>query len=88
MSIAILIGRALSRSSRSPAIMGERQAEFAAEIRTELAPFSQHGELEEEVVASEAVFGSAISTTTSMPSGSATAAPASKQDQQTPGAGY
>ena len=62
VSIADLIGRALSKS---PAVVGERQAEFTAEIRTALALFSQQDELEEEVVASAAVFGLAVPTSTS-----------------------
>jgi SAM-dependent methyltransferase len=57
VSIANLIGRALSKSNTSPAFLGERQAEFEAAIRATLEPFSQNGELPEEIVASAAVFG-------------------------------
>jgi hypothetical protein len=39
--------------------LGERQAKFEAEIRAALEPFSQHGELQEEIVATAAVFGRA-----------------------------
>jgi hypothetical protein len=53
-----LVGRALSKSNTSPAFLGERQAEFAAEIRGALAPFESRGELEEEVAANAAVFRS------------------------------
>jgi hypothetical protein len=59
VSVADLIGRALSKSNTSPAFLGERQAEFEAEIRTALKPFSQNGALQEEIVANAAVFGRA-----------------------------
>jgi hypothetical protein len=59
VNVADLIGRALSKSNTSAAFLGERQAKFEAEIRAALEPFSQHGELQEEIVATAAVFGRA-----------------------------
>jgi len=59
VSVADLIGRALSKSNTSPAFLGERQADFEAAIRTTLEPFSQEGELQEEIVAVATVFGKA-----------------------------
>jgi SAM-dependent methyltransferase len=57
VSVADLIGRALSKSNTSPAFLGERQAEFEAAIRTTLEPFLQERKLQEEIVAGAAVFG-------------------------------
>lgn len=57
VSVAGLIGRALSKSNTSPAFLGGRQAEFEAAIRTALEPFSHGGELQEEIIASAEVFG-------------------------------
>ena len=57
VSVADLIGRALSKSNTSPAFLGERQREFEAEIRTTLEPFLQEGKLQEEIIANAAVFG-------------------------------
>jgi SAM-dependent methyltransferase len=59
VSIDDMIGRALSKSNTSPEVLGECQAEFEAEIRSALEPFSQDGELQEEIVANAAVFGRA-----------------------------
>jgi hypothetical protein len=59
VSVADLIGRALSKSNTSPEFLGERQAELEAAIRTTLEPFSQDGELQEEIVANATVFGRA-----------------------------
>jgi SAM-dependent methyltransferase len=52
-----MIGRALSRSHTSRAVLGDRQAEFEAAIRAALEPFSQNGSLSEEIVSRAAVFG-------------------------------
>lgn len=57
VTIADLIGRALSKSNTSPAVLGERRAEFEAEIRAALEPFSQDGVLQEEIVSHAAIFG-------------------------------
>jgi hypothetical protein len=59
VSVADLIGRALSKSNTSPAFLGERLTEFKAEIRSALEPFSQDGKLQEEIVANAMVFGRA-----------------------------
>jgi SAM-dependent methyltransferase len=57
VSIDDLIGRVLSKSNKSPSVVGRRQAEFEAELRAALKPFSQDGVLEEEIVARAAIFG-------------------------------
>lgn len=57
VSIAELVGRALSRSNTSPEILGEQRASFEAEIRAVLEPFAQHGVLQEQIVASASIFG-------------------------------
>lgn len=71
VTIDDLVGRAFSRSTTSRAFMGDRQAEFAAEIRKVLEPFAHHGQLEEEIVANAAVFGFAASTPESIAAGAA-----------------
>jgi hypothetical protein len=38
-------------------VVGKRQAEFEAELRAVLEPFSQDGVLEEEIVARAAIIG-------------------------------
>lgn len=68
VSVEDLIGRALSKSNTSPAVMGGRQAEFAAEIRAALAPFAEHGELEEQIAATAMVFSDGVPAAASMPS--------------------
>jgi hypothetical protein len=50
-------GTVLSKSNTSPSVVGKRQAEFEAELRAVLEPFSQDGVLEEEIVARAAIFG-------------------------------
>jgi SAM-dependent methyltransferase len=57
VSIANLIGRALSKSNTSLSVVGKRQAEFEAAIRAVLEPFSQDGVLEENIVSRAAIFG-------------------------------
>lgn len=57
VTIAELIGRALSKSSTSPAVLGERRAAFEAEIAAVLEPFAQDGVLREEIVARAWIFG-------------------------------
>jgi SAM-dependent methyltransferase len=51
-----LIGRGLSFSITSPAVLGPRRAEFEAEIRAVLEPFAVDGVVEEEVMAKAMVF--------------------------------
>lgn len=51
-----LIGRALSRSNTSPEVLGKRRVEFEGNIRATLQPYSEHGQLEEEIVARASVF--------------------------------
>jgi ubiquinone/menaquinone biosynthesis C-methylase UbiE len=60
VTIADLVSRALSKSNTSPAILGERRAEFEAEITAVLEPFAQHGILEEQIVANASIFGRLI----------------------------
>jgi len=57
LSVDDLIGRALSKSNTSPAVLGERQAEFAAAIRKAIEPFSKDDVLQEEIVAGAEIFG-------------------------------
>ncbi|MGA8027658.1 MAG: class I SAM-dependent methyltransferase [Bryobacteraceae bacterium] len=57
VTISQLIGRALSFSITSPAVLGERRPQFEAELRAALEPFARSGEIEEEVVAKATVFG-------------------------------
>jgi ubiquinone/menaquinone biosynthesis C-methylase UbiE len=52
-----IIGRALSFSVTSPAVLGERRSEFEAELRAVLAPFVVDGMLDEEVASKAVVFG-------------------------------
>jgi SAM-dependent methyltransferase len=51
-----LIGRALSMSTTSPAMLGERREAFEAALRAALEPFAENGTLAEEVRAGARVF--------------------------------
>jgi ubiquinone/menaquinone biosynthesis C-methylase UbiE len=51
-----LIGRALSMSTTSPAVLGERRARFEEALRTALEPFVEDGKLAEVVHARAQVF--------------------------------
>ncbi|HEY7388680.1 MAG TPA: methyltransferase domain-containing protein [Bryobacteraceae bacterium] len=51
-----LIGRALSLSTTSPAVLGEHRASFEATLLAALKPFAEDGILEEEVHARAQVF--------------------------------
>jgi SAM-dependent methyltransferase len=51
-----LIGRALSMSTTSPAVLGERRADFEATMRAALEPFVEDGTVPEEVHARAQVF--------------------------------
>jgi SAM-dependent methyltransferase len=57
VTIADLIGRALSRSNTSPEVVGEGQARFKSEIAAALEPFTRDGVLEEQIVARASIFG-------------------------------
>ena len=57
VSIADLIGRALSKSNTSLSILGTRQTEFEAAIRGVLQPFSRDGVVEEQIDARAVRFG-------------------------------
>jgi len=57
VTITDLIGRALSKSNTSPAVMGKRQSKFEAELRAVLEPFSEDGVLQEEIASRAAIFG-------------------------------
>jgi SAM-dependent methyltransferase len=60
VSIAELVGRALSKSNTSPEILGEQRTRFEAEIRAALEPFAQHGVLQEQIAASASIFSRLI----------------------------
>jgi SAM-dependent methyltransferase len=51
-----LIGRSYSRSTTSPAVIGNRRASFESEVLEALRPFEQDGSLQEEIVASATIF--------------------------------
>jgi Methyltransferase domain len=57
LSAADLIGRAYSRSTTSPAVIGNRRASFEAEVLAAMRPFEQNGILHEEISAHAAIFG-------------------------------
>jgi hypothetical protein len=57
ISIPELIGRALSFSVTSPAVLGERRAQYEGEMKEALEPFAIGGTVEEEVVAKATVLG-------------------------------
>ncbi len=56
VTIADMIGRALSKSNTSPEVLGERRPTFEAELTAVLEPFASEGMLEERIVAHAAVF--------------------------------
>jgi SAM-dependent methyltransferase len=56
VTVASLIGRALSMSTTSPTVLGERRASFEATLRAALEPFVEEGTLAEEVHAQAQVF--------------------------------
>jgi SAM-dependent methyltransferase len=51
-----LVRRSLSRSTTSPRVLGERQAEFEREIMEALRPFIMNGAVREEIHASALIF--------------------------------
>ncbi len=56
ITVADLVGRALSKSYTSPAMLGDSRARFETELIAILEPFAPSGVLYEEVVARAAVF--------------------------------
>ena len=56
VTIEELIGRGLSLSVTSPAILGERRPEFEAALRAALTPFATNGSLNEELLIKAVVF--------------------------------
>jgi len=56
LTIADLVGRALSFSVTSPAVLGDRRVEFEEKVRASLEPFAPDGSIEEEVNALATVF--------------------------------
>jgi len=52
-----IIGRALSFSITSPAVLGPRRTEFENALRTTLEPFLKDGLLEEEITGKAIIFG-------------------------------
>jgi SAM-dependent methyltransferase len=57
LTIAELVRRALSFSTTSPAVVGERRPQFEAQVKAAIEPFATSGVLEEEVIAKATVFG-------------------------------
>jgi len=57
VTVADLIGRALSRSNTSPEVVAGGQAKFEAQIAAALEPFVQDGVLVEQIVARASIFG-------------------------------
>ncbi len=57
VTIADLVGRALSKSSTSSEILAKGQARFETEIAAALEPFVQDGLLQEQIVARASIFG-------------------------------
>jgi len=57
VSIPELVGRAVSFSLSSPAVLGERQPRFEAEVAAALEPFANEGAVEEELAVTATVFG-------------------------------
>ena len=56
VTIDDLIARALSFSTSSPAVLGERRPQFEAEMRAALEPFAHDSELEEALAVKATVF--------------------------------
>jgi hypothetical protein len=61
VTIADLIGRALSRSNTSPEVVAGRQEQFEAQVAAVLEPFVQDGVLVEQIVARASIFGRHVS---------------------------
>lgn len=57
VTVADLVGRALSKSNSSPDIIGKERARFEDEITAALEPFVRDGVLMEQIVAQATMFG-------------------------------
>lgn len=57
VSVPDLVRRAVSFSITSPAILGERQPQYEAEIEAALEPFANAGAVEEELAVTAMIFG-------------------------------
>jgi ubiquinone/menaquinone biosynthesis C-methylase UbiE len=57
ITVPELVGRAVSFSVTSPAVLGERRHEYEAEMEAALQPFANTGRIEEEVAVTGAIFG-------------------------------
>src|ERR1700677_1217415 len=57
VTIADLIGRALSKSNTSPEVGSEEKPRFEAELAVALEPFAERGVLVEQIVARASIFG-------------------------------
>lgn len=57
VTIADLVGRALSKSSTSSQILARGQSRFETEITAALEPFVQDGVLQEQIIARASIFG-------------------------------
>jgi SAM-dependent methyltransferase len=56
VTVTELVGRALSKSNTSPAVLGARREEFEAQIKAVLEPFARDGVVREEIVSRATVF--------------------------------
>ena len=57
VSIPELVARALSFSTTSPEVLGERRAEFEAEVAAALLPFATNNAVEEELLVTATIVG-------------------------------
>ena len=57
VSVPELVGRAVSFSLSSPAVLGERRPLFEADVEAAVAPFANAGAVEEELAVTATVFG-------------------------------
>ena len=57
VSVEHLVKRMLSYSTVSPAVIGDKQPQFEADIRRTLEPFAKDGLLEEDLIVKATVFG-------------------------------
>jgi cyclopropane fatty-acyl-phospholipid synthase-like methyltransferase len=59
VTVADLVGRALSKSNTSPEVLGDRKSRFEKAIAEVLKPFVHDGVLPEQIVACASIFGKA-----------------------------
>jgi len=57
VSVPDLVGRAVSFSPSSPAVLGDRRPQFEAEIEAAVAPFANEGSVDEELAVTATIFG-------------------------------